>query len=128
MGLYPGKNIIINIKAMDIKEIIERSKNIRAAYHRLEQQYHNSEWTVAEDALAFLTDAGLVGRHTMSQQKRWPANNTDTELEHKLGECIWWLVVLADRMNIDMADAVEKFLTKTETLIANYKGAANTNY
>ncbi|MFC6101438.1 nucleoside triphosphate pyrophosphohydrolase family protein [Olivibacter domesticus] len=104
---------------MDIKEIVERSKNIRAAYHQLEKQQHNSGWTVEEDALAFLTDAGLVGRHTMSQQKRWPAKNTDTELEHKLGECIWWLAVLANRMNIDIEEAIEKFLSKTENLLLN---------
>jgi len=102
---------------MDIKQVIERSKKIRTAYHQLEKQHHGSEWTVEEDALAFLTDAGLVGRYTMSQQKRWPANHTDTELEHKLGECVWWLTVLADRMNIDIEEAVETFLTKTEKLI-----------
>lgn len=102
---------------MDIKQVIERSKKIRATYHHLEKQHHGSEWTVEEDALAFLTDAALVGRHTMSQQKRWPANNTDTELEHKLGECIWWLTVLADRMDIDIEKAVENFLTKTEKLL-----------
>ncbi len=71
-----------------------------------------------DDALAFLTDAGLVGRHAMSQQKRWPANNTDNELEHKSGECIWWLTVLASRMNIDIEVAAENFQTKTEKIIA----------
>ena len=65
---------------MEVNQIIERSKKIRAAYRLLEQQHHGSEWTVEEGALAFLTDAGLVGRHTMSQQERWPAKNTDIEL------------------------------------------------
>ncbi len=102
---------------MDIKQVIERSKKIRAVYHQLEKQHHGTEWTVEEDALAFLTDAGLVGRHTMSHQQRWPTKNTDTELEHKLGECIWWLTILADRMDIDIETAVEKFLTKTENLL-----------
>ena len=102
---------------MDIKKVTERSKKIRAAYHQLEKQHHGSEWTVEEDALAFLTDAALVGRHTMSQQERWPAKNTNVELEHKLGECIWWLTVLAERMNIDIEEALEKFLTKTENLL-----------
>ena len=102
---------------MDIKQVVNRSKKIRAAYHQLEQQHHGSEWTVEEDALAFLTDAGLVGRHTMAQQERWPANNTETGLQHKLGECIWWLTVLADRMNIDIEEAIEKFLTKTENVL-----------
>ncbi len=101
----------------DLNEIIQRSKKIRKLYHQLEQEYHGSEWTIEEDALAFLTDAGLVGRHTMSQQGRWPKENTNVELEHKLGECIWWLVILADRMNIDVEEAVEKFLSKTERLL-----------
>jgi hypothetical protein len=73
---------------MTLGEVIERSKKIREKYHALELTHHGSEWTVEEDALAFLTDAGLVGRLTMSQQGRWPKNNTQPELEHKLGECI----------------------------------------
>jgi hypothetical protein len=101
----------------NFSKVIERSKKIRESYHQLERQHHGREWTVEEDALAFLTDAGLVGRHTMSKQGCWPAKNTETELEHKLGECIWWLVVLADRMNINIEEATDKFLTKTEKLL-----------
>jgi NTP pyrophosphatase (non-canonical NTP hydrolase) len=99
-------------------DIINRSLEIRKKYHELELQHHESEWTVEEDALAFLTDAGLVGRNIMSQQQRWPKSNTQSELEHKLGESIWWLIVLANRTNIDMKEAVDNFLSKTEKLIS----------
>jgi NTP pyrophosphatase (non-canonical NTP hydrolase) len=103
------------MKDIKFSEAVERSVEIRKLYHHLEQQYHEKEWTVEEDALAFLTDAGLVGRLTMSQQGRWPAGGeTVSELEHKLGECIWWLIILAERMNIDISEALEKFLSKTE--------------
>jgi len=103
------------MKDMKFSEAVERSVQIRKNYHNLERQYHEKEWTVEEDALAFLTDAGLVGRLTMSQQGRWPKNGeTTSELEHKLGECIWWVIILAERMNIDISQAFEKFLSKTE--------------
>lgn len=103
---------------LDLKEIKERSLKIRERYHQLEQQHHGSNWTVEEDALAFLTDAGLVGRLTMSQQGRWPkGEQTIPELEHKLGECVWWLTILADRMGLDINEATDKFLTKTEKLL-----------
>ncbi|ETZ21159.1 MazG-like protein [Pedobacter sp. V48] len=98
-------------------QIIERALALRKKYHELELSHHGTEWNVEEDALAFLTDAGLVGRHTMSQQQRWPKADTDTELEHKLGESIWWLIVLADRMDIDIKEALGNFLTKTENLL-----------
>ncbi len=48
--------------------MIERSKRIRARYHELEVTHHGTEWSVEEDALAFLSDAGLVGRLAMLQQ------------------------------------------------------------
>ena len=97
--------------------IINRSLEIRKKYHELEIQHHGSEWTVGEDALAFLTDAGLVGRNIMSQQQRWPKANSQSELEHKLGESIWWLIVLANRSDIDIKEAMDHFLSKTEKLI-----------
>lgn len=103
------------MKNMNFGEAIERSIRIREKYHQLEKQYHESKWTVTEDALAFLTDAGLVGRLTMSQQGRWSSKaEIVPELEHKLGECVWWLTVLAERMNMDISDALEKFLSATE--------------
>jgi NTP pyrophosphatase (non-canonical NTP hydrolase) len=102
----------------DFNEAVERSLKIRERYHELELQHHGSKWTVEEDALAFLTDAGLVGRLTMSQQGRWPAGkDANEELEHKLGESIWWLVVLAKRMDIDIQEVLNQFLTKTEKLL-----------
>jgi hypothetical protein len=50
-------------------------------------------------------------------QKRWPQSGSSGELEHKLGECNWWLVVLAGRMDIDIEQAVESFLAKTEARV-----------
>lgn len=108
------------MKEVRLSEAVERSIQIRQLYHRLERRYHEQEWTVEEDALAFLTDAGLVGRLTMSQQGRWRVpGETVPELEHKLGECIWWLIVLADRMDIDIGEALDRFLSKTERLLAD---------
>ena len=101
---------------LDFKTLKKRSKAIQESYHSLEKKYHQTQWTVEEDALAFLTDAGLVGRNVMSQQERWPKSNSQEELEHKLGECIWWLSILAERSGLDIEEATEKFLSKTEKL------------
>ena len=99
-------------------ELVERSTAIRVKYHELELEHHGAEWTVTEDALAFLTDAALVGRLTMANQNRWPCDTDNSdELAHKLGESIWWIVVLANRMNVDIDAAVRCFLETTEKLL-----------
>ncbi|MFY1047428.1 MazG-like protein [Chryseobacterium sp. GP-SGM7] len=98
-------------------DIVKRSLNIREKYHELEIQHHGSKWTLEEDTLAFLSDTGLIGRDIMSHQKRWIKKDSEAELEHKLGENIWWLIVIANRTGIDIKVALEKFLTKTENLL-----------
>lgn len=104
---------------MNLDEIIERSKRLRERYHELELEHHGSHWTVEEDALAYLTDAGLVGRNIMTEQNRWGKANTESRsvLKHKLGENIWWLIILAERSGIDVKQAVEDFLSSTEKLL-----------
>ncbi|MGJ1267815.1 hypothetical protein ACR78F_18405 [Sphingobacterium spiritivorum] len=53
-------------------------------------------------------------RNIISQQNRQPKNNSASELEHKLEENSWWLIVLANRSGINIKDVIENFLTKTE--------------
>lgn len=94
---------------MDLKEVNLLSKEIRNKYFELEKEIHGSVWSVEEDALAFLTDAGLVGRLTMDNQGRWPSADKEL-LPSKIGECVWWLAILAERMDLSFEECVETFL------------------
>ena len=102
--------------SMDLQEVTKMSMEIRKQYHALERQLHEQEWTTEEDALAFLTDAGLVGRQVMAKEGRWPSDNEDI-LPAKIGDCVWGLAVLAERSGIDFSEAEEDFLkTRLEDL------------
>ncbi len=94
---------------MNLNELKNQSMEIRRLYYELERKYHGSEWSVEEDALAFLTDAALVGRLAMDQQERWPSDDKEI-LPSKIGECVWWLAVLSERMGLDFSECVEQFL------------------
>jgi hypothetical protein len=94
---------------MDLSEVGEKSVQIRELYHGLERELHGSEWSVEEDALAFLTDAGLVGRYAMASEGRWPSEDADL-LPSKIGECVWWLAVLAERTGLSFDECVETFV------------------
>ncbi len=101
---------------MDLNEVSARSHAIRQKYHMLEEKHHGSRWSVEEDALAFLTDAALVGRLTMDKQGRWPKTSND-ELAQKIGESVWWLATLAERTGLSLEECVEKFLTEKEAAL-----------
>ncbi|MCH3948108.1 MAG: hypothetical protein LKK35_06480 [Olsenella sp.] len=98
---------------MELNEAQRQSVAIRMRYHELERQIHGSEWTAEEDALAFLTDAGLVGRLVMDEEGRWPSSGDDT-LPGKIGECVWWLAVLADRTGLSLDECVTDFLAERQ--------------
>ncbi|KRN98839.1 hypothetical protein IV57_GL000751 [Companilactobacillus kimchiensis] len=99
---------------MDINELTDRSRKIREKYHRLELKQDGHAWTPEQDALAFLTDAGLVGRLIMAQEGSWPTDSNDPTLEYKIAESIWWLSSLADSQSIDLESAMDKFLKSRE--------------
>ncbi|MGO1059647.1 MazG-like protein [Planococcus sp. FY231025] len=100
---------------MEFKQAIDQSLEIRKAYHELEEKHHGSVWSVQEDALAFLTDAALIGRLTLAHEERWPVgSDPEPELKHKIGESIWWIIILAERMGIDCNQALEQFLEEKE--------------
>jgi hypothetical protein len=58
-----------------------------------------------------LTDAGLVGRLSMAHEGRWPSSDEDM-LPSKIGECMWWLAVLAERTGTNFEECVEAFLAE----------------
>lgn len=94
---------------MTLNDVGKQSEEIRNRYHELEKQIHGSVWSVEEDALAFLTDAGLVGRLAMDNQGRWPSDDKEM-LPSKIGECVWWLAVLAERMGLNFEDCIKNFI------------------
>ncbi|MFD1465650.1 MazG-like protein [Lapidilactobacillus mulanensis] len=99
---------------MEINELTERAHKIRTAYHNLEIKQDGKPWSAEQDALAFLTDAGLVGRLVMAQQGSWPSENTEFSLDYKIAESIWWLSALADANEIDLEAALTDFLRSRE--------------
>lgn len=72
---------------MDLQEITKMSMEIRRQYPTLERQIYQQEWTIEEDALPFLTDAGLVRRQIMDKEGRWPGGD-EGMLPSKIGKCV----------------------------------------
>ena len=97
-------------------ELISRSTATRQAYHELEIKHHDSKWTVEEDLLALSNDIGNLQRLVMTKLGRY-YDETPYSLAHKMAENIWWLIELADRLDIDIQKEMETFLTQKEELL-----------
>ncbi|MGV3028072.1 MazG-like protein [Streptococcus hyovaginalis] len=98
------------------KQTVERCRAIRRAYRELELKHHDKEWSIEEDLLALTNDIGNMNRLIMTKQGRY-YDETPYHLEHKLAENIWWLIELANRLDIDIQKEMETFLAQKEELL-----------
>ncbi|HFI0291866.1 TPA: MazG-like protein [Streptococcus suis] len=98
------------------QETIDRCLAIRKAYRELELRHHDKEWSIEEDLLALTNDIGNMNRLVMTKQGRY-YDETPYTLEHKMAENIWWLIELADRLDIDIQKEMETFLAQKEELL-----------
>ncbi|MGG9992531.1 MazG-like protein [Streptococcus suis] len=98
------------------QETIDRCLAIRKAYRELEVKHYDKEWSIEEDLLALTNDIGNMNRLIMTKQGRY-YDETPYTLEHKMAENIWWLIELADRLDIDIQKEMETFLAQKEELL-----------
>ncbi|WP_328491783.1 hypothetical protein OHS59_02845 [Streptomyces sp. NBC_00414] len=89
-----------------LAEAKDRALTVRSQYERIEQHVLGRTWTLPELALGFTNDAAYVGRLVLAAERTWGIDgDVDAELRHKLAECLWWVFVLADRLDVDMPEA-----------------------
>lgn len=93
---------------------------IRELYHQLEEHSLGRKWTLEEDMLGLFTDIGVLGRLVMAADGTWGYDgNVNIELKHKLSECLWWILVLSDHLNIDITDSFTTFMDKLDADLTN---------
>lgn len=84
----------------------DRALEVRALYEVLEQRFNGKVWSLHELMIGFSNDVGTIGRLILAHDGTWGIDgDVDGQLQHKLAESLWWIFVLADRLDIDMSEA-----------------------
>lgn len=100
-----------------------RAREIRALYELLEQRINGKVWSLHELMLGFTNDVGTVGRLILANDGTWDIDGDVTaQLEHKLAESLWWVMVIADRLDIDIADAYKATMDRIESGLSRAVG------
>ncbi|GGK90799.1 hypothetical protein [Nocardia jinanensis] len=84
----------------------DRALEIRALYEVLEQRLNGKVWSLHELMLGFSHDVGTIGRLILAHDGTWDIDgDVAGQLQHKLAESLWWILVLSDRLDIDITEA-----------------------
>ena len=95
-----------------------RALEVRRLYEILEQRFNGKTWSLHELMLGFSNDVGYIGRLLLAHDGTWAIDgDAEDELKHKLAETLWWVFVLADRLDMDIDDAFTHTMTTIQSAL-----------
>jgi NTP pyrophosphatase (non-canonical NTP hydrolase) len=105
----------------------KRAMEVRALYEVIERRVNGREWTLQELMLGFGNDVGTVGRLLLAHDGTWEIDgDVDAQLAHKLAESLWWVIVIAERLDIDISAAFADTMDRIERGLAASAGGPTT--
>ncbi|WP_369175776.1 MazG nucleotide pyrophosphohydrolase domain-containing protein [Streptomyces mutabilis] len=91
---------------MDLDELRRRALLVHDLYDELNRQEHGRVWTREEFMLGFMGDAGDLAKLVLAQEgARTSRPDAQAALEHELADCLWSVLILAHRYDIDLENA-----------------------
>jgi NTP pyrophosphatase (non-canonical NTP hydrolase) len=103
---------------MEFVALVERAREIRQQYAHLEQQTYGRAWTTEEIALGFVGDVGDLAKLVMAAGGMRHISDARQKLAHELADCLWSVIVLADALEVDLAQAFVQTMDELEQQIA----------
>lgn len=94
---------------MNLKDATQRATEIRSLYAPLEQRRHGRSWNTGEIMLGFAGDVGDLAKLVQAAEGVREIPDHQQKLAHELADCLWSVLVLADRLDVD----IEKAFTTT---------------
>ena len=87
---------------MSLSELTQRALDIRQKYSELERKRIGREWTNQELMEGFVGDVGDLMKIVMAKEGTREIEGVDEKLKHELADCLWCILVLSSKYNIDL--------------------------
>ena len=106
---------------MHLEDIIARARHIRSLYENYERENYGREWSMAEIALGLIGDLGDLAKLIQARlgvRGSLSAQELEAKLSHELADCLWSILVLSDKLQINLEDA---FVATMDELEARFQ-------
>lgn len=104
---------------MQLSDLQTSALQLNALYEQLETRKYGRAWTVQELALGFMGDVGDLAKLVQAHAGVRAIEDCRAKLAHELSDCLWSVLVLADKCGIDLEGA---FVTHTAQIAAHVAG------
>lgn len=103
---------------MEFNILIQQAKELRALYEALEVKRYGRPWNVTEIGLGLVGDVGDLAKLLQAHEGIRQIDDNHAKLAHELADCLWSIIILADRCDIDLE---AEFLKTMDVLRENVR-------
>jgi NTP pyrophosphatase (non-canonical NTP hydrolase) len=101
---------------MQFEEMRKRALEIREKYGELEIKKYGKVWGGRELMEGFVGDVGDLMKLIMVKEGVRKINgDIDQKLAHELADCLWSIIVLADKYDVDLEESFIKTMNELES-------------
>jgi NTP pyrophosphatase (non-canonical NTP hydrolase) len=101
---------------MRFEDLLKRAVEVRRKYDELNAK-HGVEWTGRELMAGFVGDVGDLSKIIMAKHGLRRMDGVDEKLAHELADCLWSVLVLADKYQVDLGAEFQKTMDELEKRI-----------
>lgn len=99
---------------MDFETINKRALEIREKYNELNFRQRGVRWNATQVMAGFVGDVGDLSKIIMAKDGLRAMDDIDHKLAHELSDCLWSLLVIASKYNIDLSKEFMKTMDELE--------------
>ena len=108
---------------MKFSDLQKSASELNNLYEKLEVKRWGRVWTTQELALGFVGDVGDLAKLIQAHAGVRDIDDCKAKLGHELSDCLWSIIVLADKCGIDLE---AEFVKNTGELIEYVSGELGT--
>ncbi|MFE5568753.1 hypothetical protein ACFQ68_27475 [Amycolatopsis japonica] len=89
---------------MDLDSALKISREVEAEYVQINESKGRAAWGVSEYMQGLVGDIGDLAKLVMAKQGFRDVENVDEKLRHELADCLWSLLIISEKLDIDLAE------------------------
>ncbi|HEY5667573.1 MAG TPA: hypothetical protein VIR03_00245 [Candidatus Saccharimonadales bacterium] len=92
---------------MTYEEMLKQAVVVRAKYDQLNER-NGVSWNDQALMAGFVGDVGALSKIVLAKNGLRAMDDVDEKLAHELADCLWSVLVLADKFGINLANEYQK--------------------
>lgn len=104
---------------MEFNELNRQAKEVRKLYEAYETQLYGRAWTTEEIGLGFVGDVGDLAKLLQAHVGVRKIENHQDKLAHELSDCLWSVLILADKCGVDLETEFQKTMAELKGTVTS---------